>query len=71
MEFPKPKGDPIAATSADLPSFTVGRLFASIFSTAMSVCLSLPMTFALNSRRSVRRTVTVSALSTTCALVRM
>ena len=71
----RPYGVPIATThsptrvASGLPILTIGRFFASIFSTATSVVRSLPSTFALNSRRSVRRTVTSSAPSTTCALV--
>ncbi len=48
---------------------TFGRFFASIFRSATSVRLSAPITLALNSRLSDRRTVTSSAPSTTCALV--
>ena len=44
---------------------------ASILSTATSVLGSVPMTLALNSRRSSSRTVTCSAPSTTWLLVRM
>ncbi len=50
---------------------TVGRFFASTFSTAMSLVLSEPSTFALNSRWSESFTVTSFAFSTTCALVRI
>ncbi len=75
--FSKPKGEPIATTHsptrlfAGSPSFTVGRFFASIFTTAMSVVWSSPATLPLNSRRSESFTRTSSAPSTTCALVRM
>ena len=75
--FSKPNGEPIATTHSPGRSFdgsprrTVGRFFASIFSTATSVCSSTPTTFAVYSRRSVVFTVTSSAFSTTCALVRM
>ena len=55
--------------SRELPSFTVGRSFASILSTATSVCGSAPSTLARNSRRSVSLTVTSSAFLTTWALV--
>ena len=57
--FSKPNGEPIATTHSPTlscsgsPSFTVGRFFASILSTATSVRVSAPTTFALNSRRSV------------------
>ena len=51
------------------PILTVGRLAASILSRATSVRLSAPITRALNSRLSVRRTTISSAASTTCALV--
>ena len=75
--FSKPNGEPMASTHsptlicAGSPSFTTGRPLASIFTTAMSVALSAPTTLPLNSRRSMRRTRTSSAPSTTCALVRM
>ena len=71
----RPNGAPIATTHsptrvpAGSPIATTGRSFASIFSTAMSVVLSLPRTLAVNSRLSVSVTTTVSAPSTTCALV--
>ena len=73
--FSNPKGEPMASTQSParsawlLPIGTVGRLCASIFSTAMSVFGSMPSTLALNSRRSVSLTVTVLAPLTTCALV--
>jgi hypothetical protein len=51
------------------PSLTAGRPVASILTTATSVRLSAPMTRALNSRLSVRVTISSSAPSTTCALV--
>ena len=54
-----------------LPSGTVGRPLASIFSTATSVLASWPSTLARNSRRSVSLTVTSSAPRTTWALVRI
>jgi len=75
--FSKPKGEPIASTHcpglmrAGSPSLTIGRLVALILITATSVRSSAPMTLAGNSRRSVRRTVTSSALATTWVLVRM
>jgi len=75
--FSKPNGEPIASTHSPTrtleasPSFTVGRSFASIFTTAMSVVWSRPATLPLNSRRSASLTRTSSAPSTTCALVRI
>ena len=75
--FSKPNGDPMASTHsptvrrAGSPILTVGRSFVSIFSTATSAALSMPRTFAVNSRRSVSFTFTSLAPSTTCALVRM
>ena len=75
--FSKPYGWPMATTHSPIrvfsgsPTGTTGRSLASIFSTAMSVVLSLPSTFAVNSRLSVSLTVTSSASATTCALVRM
>ncbi|MOA60485.1 hypothetical protein D3C78_1853780 [compost metagenome] len=51
------------------PTLTAGRPAASIFTTATSVRLSEPMILALNSRLSVRVTMTSDAPSTTCALV--
>jgi len=51
------------------PIFTAGRPVASILTTATSLRLSVPMILALNSRLSVRVTMTSSAPSTTCALV--
>ncbi len=74
--FSNPKGDPIATTHSPtrarsgLPIFTVGRFVASMRSTATSVCLSWPITLALNSRLSVSFTITSSASAMTCALVR-
>ncbi len=74
---PSPSGLPIASThsptraSSLLPSATGGSDLASILRTATSVLGSVPMTLALNSRRSSRRTVTCSAPSTTWLLVRM
>ncbi len=61
--FSKPNGEPIAITHS--PRFTAGlaarssagRFFASILMSAMSVRLSVPMTLAVNSRRSVSLTV--------------
>jgi hypothetical protein len=50
---------------------TTGKPLASILSTATSLRRSLPITFALYSRLSVRRTVMSSAASTTCELVRI
>ena len=75
--FSKPNGEPIAITHS--PCLTpggaerssAGRLLASILISAMSVRLSVPITFAVNSRRSVSLTVTSVAPSTTCALVTM
>ncbi len=69
--FSKPNGEPIASTHwpglifVGSPSFTVGRLVALILITATSVRSSAPMTFAGNSRRSVKRTVTSLAFATT------
>ena len=69
------KGEPMAITHSPTrslptsPKRTVGRPLASILSTATSVRLSAPTTLALNSRLSVRRTMTSSAPSTTWALV--
>ena len=76
-ELSKPNGEPIATTHSptlalcESPIFTVGRFLPSILMSATSLCLSAPTTFALYSRRSVRRTITSSAWSTTSALVRM
>ena len=73
--FSRPNGLPIATTHSPTlslsgsPIVTFGRSFASIFSNATSVRLSVPMTLALNSRLSVSLTLTSSAPSTTCALV--
>jgi hypothetical protein len=73
----KPKGEPIAIThsptrSLDVsPIFTTGRFVAETFTTATSLRMSTPITFAFNSRLSVRRTLISSAFSTTCALVTM
>ena len=75
--FWKLKGEPIASTHSPgrsllgSPIFTVGRFLASIFSSATSDLSSVPTTLAWNSRRSVSRTITRVALSTTCVLVRM
>src|SRR2546429_8786438 len=75
--FSKPNGAPIASTHSptlserDSPSLTVGRSLAEIFRIAMSDLGSTPTTLAVYSRRSVRRTVTSLAPSTTCALVMM
>ena len=73
----RPKGLPMAATHSptlswlESPIFSAGKSFASIFTTAISVCLSVPRTLPSNSRLSVRRTTILSAPSTTCAFVRM
>ncbi len=73
----KPKGEPIAITHSPTrslltsPIFTIGRLVASTLTTATSLRVSAPITRALNSRLSFRRTVISSAFSTTCALVTM
>jgi hypothetical protein len=75
--FSSPNGEPIAATHSPTfslpgsPSVTVGSPVASIFTTATSVRRSAPTTLAVNSRRSVSRTVTSDASATTWALVRM
>jgi len=72
----KPNGEPIASTHSPTLSFdgspnrTAGSPVASILMSAMSVRLSAPITFALNSRLSVNLTVISSAPSTTWALVR-
>ena len=63
-----PTRRPQVVRAADL---STGRSFASIFTTAMSVCLSVPRTLPLNSRLSVRRTMISSASSTTWAFVMM
>ncbi len=63
---------PLAAPHRRLGIEVERRQFlASILMSAMSVRLSLPMTLAMNSRRSVSLTVTSLAPSTTCALVTM
>src|SRR5260363_15874 len=70
-----PNGEPMATTHSptrtllDAPIFTVGNRLALILSSATSVGLSAPISFALNSRLSGRVTSIVSASSTTCALV--
>ncbi len=75
--FSRPNGEPIAATHSPTfsfdgsPSLTVGSPVASIFTTATSVRVSAPITFALNSRLSVILTVSSEASATTCAFVRM
>src|SRR5712671_4736017 len=75
--FSKPNGAPIASTHSptfsvrESPSFTVGRSLAGILMIAISDFGSTPTTLAVYSRRSVRRTVTSLAPSTTCALVMM
>ena len=75
--FSKPNGEPIATTHSPTfslfgsPKRTAGRPVASILITAMSVRRSAPITLALNSRLSVKRTLISSAPSITCALVRM
>src|SRR5438034_6443525 len=56
---------------SELPKATAGRLRASILMTATSVFGSVPTTFAVNSRLSYKRTVTLSAPATTWLLVRM
>ena len=74
----KPNGEPIATTHSPtrslarmLPIFTIGRPVASTLITATSLRLSAPITLALSSRLSVKRTVISSAFSTTWALVTM
>src|SRR2546421_10415353 len=75
--FSKPNGAPIASTHSptlspcESPLLTVGRSLAGILRMAMSDFGSTPTTLAVYSRRSVRRTVTSLAPSTTCALVMM
>jgi hypothetical protein len=72
---PIPKGLPMARTRSPTSALalsakvTAGRSLASIFTTARSVCGSRPTTLALNSRPSVRATVTTSAPSITWLLV--
>ena len=73
----RPNGLPMAATHSptlsllESPILSTGRSFASILMTAMSVCLSEPSTLPLNSRLSVRRTMSSPAPSTTWAFVMM
>ena len=72
-----PSGLPIASAhspicvESEFPNETVGRFWASILRTAMSVCGSVPITRARNTRLSSSRTVTLSAPSTTWLLVMM
>jgi hypothetical protein len=71
MVFSSPKGLPMAATHSPTlslsgsPMVTLGSPVASILSNAISVRLSVPTTFALNSRLSVSLTSTSLASSTT------
>ena len=66
-----PSGLPIASAhsptrvESELPKPAVGRPRASILITATSVLGSVPTTFAMNSRLSYSRTVTLSAPATT------
>ena len=66
-----PRGFPMASThsptrvESELPNPTLGSERASILMTATSVFGSVPTTFAVNSRLSYRRTVTLSAPATT------
>ncbi len=75
--LPDPSGAPIvitgspARTFAESPMRTNGSFVAVTRSTATSLCGSTASTVALNSRRSVSRTVTSVASSTTCAEVRI
>ncbi|MNR51142.1 hypothetical protein D3C85_1707730 [compost metagenome] len=75
--FSKPNGAPMAAThsptfsASGVPILTVGRLAASIFSTATSVRLSRPIRRARISRLSVSITLIWLLPLTTWALVRM
>src|SRR5437879_4013115 len=75
--FSKPNGAPIASTHSptlsprESPILTVGRSLAGMRRIAISDFGSTPTTLAMYSRRSVRRTVTSLAPSTTCALVMM
>ena len=75
--FSKPKGAPIATTHSPTfsllgsPKRTAGSPLASILMSATSVRLSAPITLALNSRLSVKRTLISSAPSRTWALVMM
>ena len=69
------KGLPTANTHSPMwrlsesPNEMIGRLSASIFSRAMSVEGSVPMTFASNLRLSLRVTSTIEALSITWLFV--
>ncbi|MDT4852089.1 hypothetical protein FQZ97_863090 [compost metagenome] len=73
--FSSPNGEPMAITHSPTrsrftsPIFTGARPVTSIFTTATSVRLSAPTTFALNSRLSGKVTSNSSAPSTTWALV--
>ena len=73
----KPNGEPIAMTHSPTRSLrvsailTTGRSLASTLMTATSLRVSAPITLAISSRRSLKRTVISSAFSTTCALVTM
>ena len=71
----KPNGAPIASTHSptlrvrESPIFTMGRFVALILISAMSERVSMPITLAGYSWRSVRRTITSLAPFTTCAFV--
>ncbi|MCY1538275.1 hypothetical protein D9M68_738070 [compost metagenome] len=73
--FSRPKGEPMAMTHSPTrslemsPTFTTGRLVASILTTATSLRLSAPISLALNSRLSVSVTRISEASSITWALV--
>ena len=75
--LPDPSGAPIVITGSpartfdESPTRTNGSFVALTRSTATSLCGSTASTVALNSRRSVSRTVTSVASSTTCADVRI
>lgn len=75
--FAEPSGVPIVSTGSPVrtrdesPSRTVGSFVASICNTATSLESSTASTRALNSRRSIRRTVASLACPTTYAVVRM
>ena len=75
---PMPNGLPSASTTSPTSILSLsanvikGRSFASIFSTAISVLGSRPITFAVNCFLSLSRaTLISSAPSTTWLLVRM
>ncbi|VWB81404.1 hypothetical protein BME24068_03861 [Burkholderia metallica] len=75
--LPEPSGAPIVITGSpartfdESPTRTNGSFVALTRNTATSLCESTASTVALNSRRSVSRTVTSLASATTCAEVRI